>query len=363
MAVRRRKHAMPQSKTTAPTKRDAMNRTADPAVRNRRCSSRLIIILAMVAILAFAAVAVAGKSFLSRSSMLQQGPASTTSDTQSAPTIAPTQYPHNNPQSESESLQPSPNPRVSRIGSFELLETVPHDPAAFTQGLFVYNQTLYEGTGNYGESYLRTVDMTTGAVLKQVALEKALFGEGIAHYPTKEGMRIVQLTYKEQTGIVWDMELNRLHTFQYETTTTEGWGVTYAEKLGMLLVSDGSESITMWDPALLTKSRITANESRRLEVMLLYKDATTPQKLSRVNEMEWDTHSNTLLANVWLQDVLVRIDMESGFVTHIYDLQALWPDRPRTVDVLNGIAITDEPEVVWVTGKWWPSIYKIRLID
>ena len=280
----------------------------------------------------------------------QQGPAKGAP----APTVSP-----------SPPLPSSEPPRVSKLGYFELLETVPHDPSAFTQGLFLWNDTLYEGTGNYGESYVRIVDLPTGSVLKQVALEASLFGEGIAHYPTEHGeSRIVQITYKEQTGIIWDMDLNRLHTFSYETTTSEGWGITYAESHG-LLVSDGSEWIMVWDPTNLSKDVDAAmvTKSRRFQVKLLYKGAKEPQILPRVNEMEWDTHSKTLLANVWIQDVLVRIDIDSGHVTQIYDMQQLWPDRPRNVDVFNGVAITDEPNVVWVTGKWWPNMYRVRLID
>jgi glutamine cyclotransferase len=194
-----------------------------------------------------------------------------------------------------------------------------------------------------------------------VSLESQYFGEGIAHYPVKKTTRIVQLTYKEQTGIIWDMDLNRLHTFSYETTTSEGWGITYAASHG-LFVSDGSEWIMVWDPEQLTPDN-AVKELRRFQVKLLYKDADEPHLLARINEMEWDTHSNTLLANIWIQNVLVRIDDVSGYVTHIYDMQQLWPDRPRNVDVFNGIAVTDEPNVVWVTGKWWPNMYKIRLVD
>ncbi|GKY93106.1 hypothetical protein MPSEU_000278800 [Mayamaea pseudoterrestris] len=277
-------------------------------------------------------------------------------------TSAPT--PSSLPQHEQPTLSPSPStpPRVSKIGHFELLETVPHDPTAFTQGLFIWNNnTLYEGTGNYGESKLRIVDVSSGNVVKEVSLESNLFGEGISHYTTKDGTRIVQLTYKEQTGLIWDMDLNLIDTFKYETITSEGWGITYADSHG-LLVSDGSEWIMVWDPESLTNKSVV-RDVRRFQVQLLYKGSKNPRAMARVNEMEWDTHSKTLLANVWVQDVLVRIDVESGFVTQIYDMQELWPDRPSSVDVFNGVAITNEPNVVWVTGKWWPKMYKVRLID
>jgi hypothetical protein len=115
-------------------------------------------------------------------------------------------------------------PRVSSIGSFQLLETVPHDRTAFTQGFCIFNNSLFEGTGNYGQSSVRQVDLLTGNVLKNVSIDADLFGEGIAHYPTKYGTRIVQITYKEQTGIIWDLNLTRLQTFSYSTTTSEGWG-------------------------------------------------------------------------------------------------------------------------------------------
>jgi glutamine cyclotransferase len=128
------------------------------------------------------------------------------------------------------------------------------------------------------------------------------------------------------------------------------------------MVSDGSEWIMVWDPTGLSQPGAVVQDTRRFQVKLHYKGEDQPRTLSRINELEWDTHSNTLLANVWIQDVLVRVDVATGYVTNIYDIQSLWPNRPSSVDVFNGVAITDEKDVVWVTGKWWPSMYKIRLI-
>jgi glutamine cyclotransferase len=50
---------------------------------------------------------------------------------------------------------------------FEIVNSYPHDPEAFTQGLVYQDGWLYEGTGLYGRSSLRIVDLETGEVIKE----------------------------------------------------------------------------------------------------------------------------------------------------------------------------------------------------
>ena len=55
------------------------------------------------------------------------------------------------------------------------------------------------------------------------------------------------------------------------------------------------------------------------------------------------------------------IDPETGIVTDYIDCTGLLPDklRTKTTDVLNGIARDPSDGSIYVTGKYWPRLYKI----
>ena len=312
--------------------------------------------------------------------------------------------------------------RYTRMGRYEILERVPHDTKAFTQGLVVVadatstsenvdttkqmvnsNVYMYEGTGMYGASELRRVDIQTGNVLAYHPLEKSYFGEGIAHYRDQNNrLHIIQLTWKRRqafeyifnTGQTIDglskspsnhqLLADSVKSWSFQTTTNEGWGITYSPAKHLMYVSDGSEYIHVWDAE-------TKREIRKIAVTYKYpdRDESDPSKtITMLNEMEYDPATNTILANVWREDIILRIDPETGFVTTMYDLKNLLPRRDRTwrTDVLNGIALTYDPSLqvmgagynhgdnsdsyvcyghdeIWVTGKYWPYMFRIRLID
>jgi glutaminyl-peptide cyclotransferase len=315
------------------------------------------------------------------------------------------------------------SPRTG-LGTFELLETVPHDSLAFTQGLLTITDDadgslkFYEGTGLYGKSELRLVDISTGTVLSRRSIPSQYFGEGIAHYKdSNQTLRLIQLTWMEQTAfeyklkaddatktvleyiidilmkikllrLCWNQGQLRLcikgkdiesinHSpltvnkpiskWTYTTTTTEGWGITYSTKENHFLVTDGSHYLHKWDA-------VTRKEISKVSVTYQTANDASPIELSRLNELEWDPVTNTVLSNVWYQDNIVRIDPSTGFVRTIYNLASLFPAavRPKGADVLNGIALTydslqEVPSIgtdqVWVTGKQWPYMYRIRLVD
>ena len=69
------------------------------------------------------------------------------------------------------------SPPVPTVAPGTVVALRRHDKTSFTQGLFVQNGTLYESTGLYGSSVLRTVDLETGTVIKETRLRKELFGE------------------------------------------------------------------------------------------------------------------------------------------------------------------------------------------
>lgn len=236
---------------------------------------------------------------------------------------------------------PSPTPAPPPTYTFEIVNTYPHDPTAFTQGLVFHEGGLYEGTGRWGESELREVVLETGAVLRSHALEPEYFGEGIALLND----RIYQLTWQEQTGFVYDRAtFAPLQTFTYPH---EGWGITHDGQ--RLIVSDGTADIRFWDPA-------TLQETGRITV----RDHEGP--VNRLNELEYV--DGEIWANIWLTDRIARISPETGDVLGYIDLAGLLDASTLTqaADVLNGIAHDPESGRLFVTGKLWPTLFEIRIV-
>jgi glutamine cyclotransferase len=217
----------------------------------------------------------------------------------------------------------------------------PHDPQAFTQGLVFEDGYLYEGTGLYGFSSLRRVELETGEVLEMVGLPSDYFGEGITIY---DGNKIAQLTWREQVGFIYDkVDFGLLDRFTY---ATEGWGLTYDGS--RLIMSDGTSTLHYLDPA-------TLEEINTVEVI----DAGGP--VARLNELEYI--KGEIYANVWSTDRIAIIDPTTGRVTAWIDLQGLLsPEEAEEADVLNGIAYDADADRLFVTGKLWPSVFEIELV-
>ncbi len=234
----------------------------------------------------------------------------------------------------------SPSPPVNY--SYRIVQSYPHDPQAFTQGLVYKDGFFYEGTGLHGRSSLRQVDPTDGKVLKITKLPEAYFGEGISFCND----RIIQLTWREHMGFVYDATtFSLLETFTYDT---EGWGLTYGGT--HLIMSDGSATLTFLDPE-------TFAPVKKLEV----KSGKRP--VSHLNELEFI--KGKVFANVWLTDQIAIIDPNTGQVTAWLDLSGLLDPsthRGHTVDVLNGIAYDELEDRLFVTGKLWPTVFEIEII-
>lgn len=231
---------------------------------------------------------------------------------------------------------------LKRYG-YEVVNIFPHDPAAFTQGLVYLDDVFYEGTGRYGQSSLRKVDPTTGNILQQHDLAEEFFGEGIAVV----GDVIYQLTWQNGTGFMYDKEtFAERRRFRY---ATEGWGLTFDGQ--HLIMSDGSATLYFLDPA-------TLDEVRRIDVTV------AGEPVVRLNELEYI--DGRVLANIWQTDFIVQIDPASGVVDGVIDLTGLLGQAPPSqsaVDVLNGIAFDGANRRLFVTGKLWPYLFEIRLIE
>jgi glutamine cyclotransferase len=230
------------------------------------------------------------------------------------------------------------------VYGFVVKNTYPHDPQAFTQGLFVKDGQLFESTGQKGQSSLRKVDLKTGKVLQKKALADEYFGEG----STPVGDTIVGLTWQSNVGFIYDAKTFALKgRFNYKG---EGWGL--ASDANNVYMSDGSAEIRVLDPK-------TLEERRRIRV------TAEGKPIAQLNELE--VVDGELFANVWGTDVIARIDPASGKVVGRIDLTNLLPPAQRgtsSVDaVLNGIAWDSKHRKLYVTGKLWPKLYEIELVQ
>jgi len=228
------------------------------------------------------------------------------------------------------------------VYGYRIVGEYPHDPAAFTQGLFFDGTDLYESTGLHGRSSVRRIHLPSGKVEHIRELPVFYFGEGISGWQDA----LIQLTWQSQVAFVYDKKnLELLRTLPY---AGEGWGVTQAGTL--LITSDGTEYLCFRDPTSFA-------EVRRLRVH----DQGAPVRL--LNELEFV--EGQIFANVWRTDRIARISPQTGEVLGWIDLSGLknelHSDRP--VDVLNGIAYDAKRRRLFVTGKLWPKLFEIEVVD
>ena len=231
--------------------------------------------------------------------------------------------------------------RAVRYG-YRIVRTYPHDPAAFTQGLLYHDGFLYESTGLQGQSSLRKVELETGRVVQRFDVSGQYFAEGLALF----GERLYQLTWQSRLGFVYD-----LRTFQVQRLFNyrgEGWGLTHDGT--SLILSDGSNRLRYFHPE-------TFDPQREVEVF------DGQRALSLLNELEYI--DGEVWANVWQSERVARIHPSTGQVVGWVDLSGLLSveDRYRPVDVLNGIAYDPQGKRLFVTGKLWPKLFEIQLVQ
>lgn len=229
---------------------------------------------------------------------------------------------------------------ASPVEAARVIASYPHDPRAFTQGLFFSNGRLFETTGQHGESALRETDLHTGKVKREVKLPSRYFGEG----STGWGGTIVSLTWQHGTAFRWDHDnFRQLGQFRY---SGEGWGLTQDGK--QLILSDGTDALRFLDP-------VTFAEQRRIRV------TWQGRAVRQLNELEYVR--GEVLANIWHTDLIARIDPASGAVRGFIDLAAVTAslELRDSEAVLNGIAYDAKAGKLYVTGKDWPRLFEIAL--
>jgi glutaminyl-peptide cyclotransferase len=227
------------------------------------------------------------------------------------------------------------------VHGYRVVKAYPHDPNAYTQGLVFRDGFLYESTGQHGRSSIRRVKLETGEVVQRRDVDRAHFGEGLAHWKGE----LVQLTWQSEIAFVYDLvTFAPRRTLRYRG---EGWGLTSDAK-GFIL-SDGSDRLRFLDPA-------TFAETRRIAV------TAGGAPVDQLNELEFI--KGEIWANVWHSNRIARIAPQTGRVASWVDLSGLMSSGYRLDPeaVLNGIAHDPATGRLFVTGKLWPRLFEIQVV-
>ena len=223
----------------------------------------------------------------------------------------------------------------------EIVAEYPHDVEAYTQGLFFHDGQMYESTGLHGKSTLRKVDFTTGEAVQKIGFNEKYFIEG----SVVMGDNLYVLTWETRMAFIYDAE-----TMEFKTSwkyPREGWGITTDGK--KLIASDGSYTLYFMD------------ENFKVERKVVVKHEERPVRW--LNELEYI--DGKIWANVYTSDEIVIINPKDGTVEGVVDCRGLLPDSLRTpaTDVLNGIAYDPMTKKIYLTGKNWPKLYEIKLVE
>lgn len=226
---------------------------------------------------------------------------------------------------------------------YSIVATHPHDRNDFTQGLILEGNRVLQSTGGYGRSKLIERELTTGAVVRQRALDTKYFGEGL----TLMGGRLLQLTWQSGIGFIYDRQFRQIGHFRYRG---EGWGLTHDGR--RLILSDGTASLRFLHATTFAElSSLTVREAGTA--------------VSQINELEYAR--GLVWANLWQQSRVIAIDPRSGDVRATLDLSALLDRFPKPKNwnaqenVLNGIAHDPVRDHFFVTGKRWPVLYEVTV--
>jgi glutaminyl-peptide cyclotransferase len=215
----------------------------------------------------------------------------------------------------------------------------PHDNSLYTEGFLVHDGKLFESSGGT-RSDVGISDLTTGKFDKKVELNKDVyFGEGIIIFKNK----LYQLTYTNQLGFIYDPKTyKQIGKFTY--TNKEGWGLT-ADNTSIIM-SDGTDKLTFMNA-----------EMKPLKTV-----AVTENGIAKTNINELEYINGYIYANVYTENIIVKIDPQTGNIIGKIDLSSLAyeaKNKNPNADVLNGIAFDATKNKIYVTGKYWNNIYEI----
>ncbi len=237
----------------------------------------------------------------------------------------------------------------------EIISTRPHDTKAWTEGLLLADNFLYESVGETNNSDVRKVDPETGEIVQQFKMADTDYAEGLALVDD----RFIQLTWKQEIAYIYDQNFKQVGTFSYKG---EGWGLSYDGEY--LWMSNGSGSLAKRDPKTF---EVVEELPVTLQGLPIDSVVAQGRALGAINELE--VVGDDIYANVWLTTYILRIDKTTGQVTGIIDGSMLLPaDAPVPADVrqyLNGIAYDADNDTFLITGKYWPSVFEVtwKVVD
>lgn len=225
--------------------------------------------------------------------------------------------------------------------TYKIINKYPHNVEDFTEGLIYEKGVMYESTGQHGRSKMKKYKLGSIEPLKSYSLPFMYFGEGATILHDK----IYQLTWKSRVGFIYNKDLELLGNFTYET---RGWGLTTDGE--SLIMSDGTNRLYYLHPKRFEVEKI-------IEVF----DGDVP--VVNINELEYI--NGKIYANIFMTDIISIIDPKSGTIEGWIDLSDILDreslDKP--VDVLNGIAYNKKNNTLFVTGKYWPYIFEIQIMQ
>lgn len=229
----------------------------------------------------------------------------------------------------------SPESKTAKI-----VNSFPHNSTSFTQGLEFHDNILFESTGDPNRTaatMVAQVDVESGKIINKNGLDASYFGEGIT---IMDGI-LYQLTWTQQKCFMYDPKTLEIKSKEF-TYTGEGWGLANDGK--NLIMSDGTERIVFRNP----------KNFQVVKTIEVY-DNVGPR--SKLNELEYI--DGKLYANVWMLDMILEIDPETGKVLAEIDATSVAALGRSGGDVLNGIAYNPMTKKTYITGKYWSKLFEV----
>jgi glutamine cyclotransferase len=223
--------------------------------------------------------------------------------------------------------------------NFKIVNTYSHNPTYFTEGFEFYKGILFEGTGDYGTSYISSYNPNNGKIISSLKIDNQYFGEGI----TILNGKMYQLTYKTHIGFIYNV-----NTFEKEGefsfSSNEGWGLTNDGK--NLIMSDGTSKIHFINPS-------------DFKIIKTIEVCDNNGIIDNINELEYV--DGIIYSNIWGKNTILKIDASNGKVLAYINMEGLLPLlNSSNIDVLNGIAYNQVEKTFYVTGKYWPKIFSVH---
>ena len=233
------------------------------------------------------------------------------------------------------------NNKTENFYTYKIINKYPHNTQDFTEGFIYEDGIIYESTGQYGESQMKKYKLGSTEPIKTYNLPLMYFGEGATIF----GEYIYQLTWKSRIGFIYNKNLDLIDTFKYKT---RGWGITLNDKY--LIMSDGTNKLYFLNPKSFIREKI-------VEVL----DGNIP--IVNINELEYI--NGKIYANIFMTDFIAIIEPKTGLVEGWIDLSDILINEnlDKPVDVLNGITYNKTNNTLLVTGKYWPYIFEIEIIQ